>query len=132
MSDVNGSTVQSPVTSGAVSDRAALLAQINALKKQIADAQKAERAAKRKARPLEFKVGEKGGLSVSGLDSKFPTTLYASQWMKLLKGAEEIKAALLTNFDRLKMQSVEQAAEIDTWLGRTRELDRPAGEGEEN
>ena len=35
------------------------------------------------ARKLSFKVTDKGGLSVYGL-GRFPTTLYRSQWEKLL------------------------------------------------
>lgn len=35
------------------------------------------------ARKLSFKVTEKGGLSVYGL-GRFPTTLYRSQWERLL------------------------------------------------
>ena len=36
-----------------------------------------------KATGLTFKVSEKGALSVYGL-GKFPTTLYAEQWTRLL------------------------------------------------
>lgn len=35
------------------------------------------------ARKLSFKVSDRGGLSVYGL-GRFPTTLYRSQWEKLL------------------------------------------------
>lgn len=35
------------------------------------------------ARKVSFKVTEKGGLSVYGL-GRFPTTLYRSQWERLL------------------------------------------------
>ena len=40
---------------------------------------------------LEFRVSEKGAVSVYGL-GRFPTTLYAEQWEKLLGVAEELRA----------------------------------------
>ena len=45
----------------------------------------------KKAGNLEFKVSEKGGVSVYGL-GRFPVTLYAEQWEKLLEAAEELRA----------------------------------------
>lgn len=45
----------------------------------------------KKAGTLEFKVSEKGGVSVYGL-GRFPVTLYAEQWEKLLDAAEELRA----------------------------------------
>jgi hypothetical protein len=38
---------------------------------------------------LRFKVGEKGALSCYGL-GRFPVTLYASQWKRLLAAKDEI------------------------------------------
>ena len=38
-----------------------------------------------------IKVSQKGGVSVYGL-GRFPVTIYASQWERLLSQAEEIKA----------------------------------------
>jgi hypothetical protein len=58
-----------------------LLARIAELEKQVAA---------RKARKLEFKVSEKGGVSVYGL-GRFPVTLYAEQWEKLLNDADELR-----------------------------------------
>ena len=43
-----------------------------------------------KAATLRIKVGEKGGVSVYGLSARFPTTLYASQWERLIAYAPEI------------------------------------------
>lgn len=40
-----------------------------------------ERASKK----LRFKIGEKGGLSVSGLSQRFPVTLYKQDWKFLLE-----------------------------------------------
>src|SRR6267143_1950792 len=39
---------------------------------------------------LDFKVGEKGGVSVYGL-GRFPVTLYYEQWMRLLGASEDLK-----------------------------------------
>lgn len=38
---------------------------------------------------LEFRVGQKGGLSVYGL-GRFPVTLYKDQWLRLLAEKEAI------------------------------------------
>jgi hypothetical protein len=53
---------------------------------------RAENEALRKARTstVSMKVSEKGALSVYGL-GRFPVTLYAQQWQKLLSLAESIK-----------------------------------------
>ncbi len=56
---------------------------------RIADLEKQVEA--RKAGKLEFKVSEKGAVSVYGL-GRFPTTLYAEQWEKLLDVAQELRA----------------------------------------
>jgi hypothetical protein len=50
---------------------------------------------------LSMKVSEKGALSVYGM-GRFPVTLYKEQWLKLLAIAEEIKAFIAANDDRLK------------------------------
>lgn len=50
---------------------------------------------------LSMKVSEKGALSVYGM-GRFPVTLYKEQWLKLLGIAEEIKAFIKENDDRLK------------------------------
>ena len=41
------------------------------------------RSASAGPRALSCKVSEKGGLSVYGLQARFPVTLYAGQWEKL-------------------------------------------------
>ena len=53
---------------------------------------------------LEFRVGDKGGVSVYGL-GRFPVTLYYEQWMKLLDATEDLKAFMETNKSRLKLRS---------------------------
>lgn len=45
---------------------------------------------------LKMKVGKSGGVSVYGL-GRFPVTLYASQWEKLLANAEAIKSFIEAN-----------------------------------
>jgi len=50
---------------------------------------------------LAMKVSEKGALSVYGM-GRFPVTLYKEQWLRLLAMAEEIKAFIEANNERLK------------------------------
>ena len=56
---------------------------------------------KTKSKGLTLKVSEKGGLSVYGL-GRFPVTLYKEQWTKLLDMADEIRAFIKANDDKLK------------------------------
>jgi hypothetical protein len=53
---------------------------------------------------VTFKVGLKGGVSVYGLESRFPTTLYYGQWLKLLDAKDELLPFLEANKDKLKMK----------------------------
>jgi len=57
----------------------------------------------KKTGKLEFKVGDKGGVSVYGL-GRFPVTLYYEQWTKLLEATEELRAFLEANKSRLKLR----------------------------
>jgi hypothetical protein len=50
---------------------------------------------------LYCKVSEKGGLSVYGLQ-RMPVTLYMEQWDRLLGFADDIRAFIKENEDRLK------------------------------
>ncbi len=59
---------------------------------------------KKQAGDLQFKVGEKGGVSVYGL-GRFPVTLYYEQWMRLLDSGDELRAFLQKNKSRLKLKS---------------------------
>lgn len=63
----------------------------------IIDAMKADAA-----RPgrLTLKVSEKGALCVYGL-GRWPVTLYASQWERLLDAADDIRAFAKANAARL-------------------------------
>lgn len=60
----------------------------------------------RKRGTLEFRVGEKGGVSVYGL-GRFPVTLYYEQWIRLLDAAESLRAFLDENKSRLKLKPKE-------------------------
>jgi hypothetical protein len=63
----------------------------------------AKLAAAKKAPSLGLKVTDKGGVSMYGL-GKWPVTLYASQWTKLLGKAEDIKAFLEANKAQLAVK----------------------------
>jgi len=71
------------------------------LKARLADLEK--QVETKKSRAMEFRVSEKGGVSVYGL-GRFPVTLYYEQWTKLLAAAPELKAFVETNKSKLKMK----------------------------
>jgi len=66
------------------------------LKARLAEME-AQLAEANKPRALKCKIGEKGGVSVSGLNARFPVTLYAEQWERLLEYAPQIKAFIRDN-----------------------------------
>jgi hypothetical protein len=74
-----------------------LLARIAELEKQA--------SSKRTGR-LEFKVSEKGGVSVYGL-GRFPVTLYYEQWVRLLDASESLRGFLEENKGKLKLKGAE-------------------------
>jgi hypothetical protein len=55
-----------------------------------------EKQSSRRSGQLEFRVGEKGGVSVYGL-GRFPVTLYYEQWIRLLDAAPQLRAFLEEN-----------------------------------
>ena len=55
-----------------------------------------EKKTERRSGELDFKVGEKGGVSVYGL-GRFPVTLYYEQWIRLLDAAERLRGFLEEN-----------------------------------
>lgn len=71
-----------------------LLARIAELEKQQGSRRKGT---------LEFRVGEKGGVSVYGL-GRFPVTLYYEQWNRLLDVSDELRSFLEENKSRLKLK----------------------------
>lgn len=54
----------------------------------------------KKIAPITMKIGEKGGVSVYGL-GRFPTSLYKEQWLRLLDKADDIRAFIAANENRL-------------------------------
>jgi hypothetical protein len=60
-------------------------------------------AGPRKRGAIDFKVGEKGGVSVYGL-GRFPVTLYYEQWIRLLDSSADLRAFLEENKSRLKLK----------------------------
>jgi hypothetical protein len=73
------------------------------LMQRIAELEKEKQAGSRKTGELQFKVGEKGGVSVYGL-GRFPVTLYYEQWIRLLDAAEGLRSFLEENKSRLKLK----------------------------
>jgi hypothetical protein len=71
------------------------------LKAKIAELEKAQG---RKRGNLDYKVSEKGGVSVYGL-GRFPVTLYYEQWIRLLDQADQIREFMEENKSRLKMKN---------------------------
>lgn len=74
---------------------------IEELKARIAELER-ERGEKRSG-ALNFKVSDKGGVSVYGL-GRFPVTLYYEQWMRLLDVSDELRKFLEENKTRVKMK----------------------------
>ena len=77
-----------------------LLARIAELEKQVGG---------HKGGKLEFRVSDKGGVSVYGL-GRFPVTLYYEQWIRLLDSTDDLRAFLEENKNRLKLKSERKPA----------------------
>lgn len=73
---------------------AAMRAENEALKAKIA-----------KGTTLRLKVSEKGGLSLYGINSRFPVTLYRQQWEKLIAYAPTITQFIADNADKLSVKA---------------------------
>ena len=69
------------------------------LKARLAELEKSPR----RTGSLEFRVGEKGGVSVYGL-GRFPVTLYYEQWQRLLGASEQLREFLEENKSKLKLK----------------------------
>jgi hypothetical protein len=78
-----------------------LLARIAELEKQATD---------RKRGAIEFRVSEKGGVSVYGL-GRFPVTLYFEQWMRLLDSSDALRTFLDENKNKLKLKGQEKTSD---------------------
>jgi ribosome-interacting GTPase 1 len=72
-----------------------LKAKLQELEKQV--------ETKKRSGAMEFRVSEKGGVSVYGL-GRFPVTLYYEQWTRLLGAAAELKAFIEENKGKLKLK----------------------------
>jgi hypothetical protein len=73
------------------------------LKARLADLEKQVETKKRSG-DMEFRVSEKGGVSVYGLGQRFPVTLYYEQWTKLLDAVPDLKAFIEENKSKLKLK----------------------------
>ncbi|HUI52601.1 MAG TPA: hypothetical protein VLV88_15460 [Terriglobales bacterium] len=74
------------------------------LKARVAELEK--QGGPKRSGQLDFRVGEKGGVSVYGL-GRFPVTLYYEQWVRLLEAAPQLKRFLEENraAGKLKLKS---------------------------
>jgi len=70
------------------------------LKARLSDLEKQVETKKRSG-VMEFRVSEKGGVSVYGL-GRFPVTLYYEQWIKLLDAVPDHKVFIEENKSKLK------------------------------
>jgi len=64
------------------------------LKAKLAEREK--KSGGRRTGALDFRVGEKGGVSVYGL-GRFPVTLYYEQWIRLLDVSKDLREFLEEN-----------------------------------
>lgn len=77
-----------------VVDANALLAELNRLQAEN------DRLKAASQRPVTLKVSEKGALSIYGM-GRFPVTLYAQQWEKLLDMQGKIREFIAANNGKL-------------------------------
>jgi len=66
-----------------------------------------EKKGERPRGALDFRVGEKGGVSVYGL-GRFPVTLYYEQWIRLLDAAPQLREFLETSKSEGKLKLKEK------------------------
>jgi len=71
------------------------------LKARLAELEK--QGTTRRTGSLDFRVSEKGGVSVYGL-GRFPVTLYYEQWIRLLDVSDKLREFLQENKDNLKLK----------------------------
>lgn len=77
-----------------------LKAKLAALEKQVQGRRKGS---------IDFKVSEKGAVSVYGL-GRFPVTLYYEQWVRLLDQADALREFMESNKNSLKLKQTETTA----------------------
>src|SRR5258708_5102556 len=78
------------------------------LKAKLAEMEK--QGGERRTGSLEFRVGEKGGVSVYGL-GRFPVTLYYEQWIRLLEAVPQLRTFLEENKTAGKLKLKEKYSE---------------------
>ena len=71
------------------------------LKARLAELEK--QGTTRRTGTLDFRVSEKGGVSVYGL-GRFPVTLYYEQWIRLLDSSDKLREFLEENKSKLKLK----------------------------
>jgi hypothetical protein len=71
------------------------------LKAQLAELQK--QVTGKRSGNLDFRVSEKGAVSVYGL-GRFPVTLYYEQWTRLLDRSDDLRTFLEENKSKLKLK----------------------------
>lgn len=84
----------------------AVLAEIAALR-----AENAKLKASAPVKSLSLKVSAKGAISVYGM-GRFPVTLYAEQWTKLIGQAETIQAFIKANQAKLSVKGDKLTPEL--------------------
>jgi len=72
------------------------------LKAKVAELEKQQ--GHKRSGTLEFRVSEKGAVSVYGM-GRFPVTLYYEQWVRLLEASDRLKEFLEENKNKLKMKN---------------------------
>ena len=71
------------------------------LKAKVAELEKQQ--GRKRSGTLEFRVSEKGAVSVYGM-GRFPVTLYYEQWARLLARADELRTFMEENKGKLKLK----------------------------
>jgi hypothetical protein len=74
------------------------------LKAKVAELE--QQQGRKRSGTLEFRVSEKGAVSVYGM-GRFPVTLYYEQWVRLLEASDRLKEFLEENKSRLKLKNAE-------------------------
>jgi hypothetical protein len=63
-----------------------------------------------KPRSLSLKVGAKGGMSLYGLNARFPVTLYKAQWARLFEFVPTMQQFVIDHADELTEKSAVAAS----------------------
>ena len=93
---IAGETTQAKLES-AVADGKLSLTDFASIVAAVASA----KASKTATRDISFKIGDKGGVCVVGINARFPVTLYADQWERLLARADDLRAFIKANSAKL-------------------------------